>query len=295
MNKELNDNQVCEYISELALKSMLFEVSATCKPGLVDRINSGAHRDMDFYMFLNSSASLVHTFYKCAFTGLDFYGQNLKDLLNQIRPIGIEGERKMFSVTNGVNTHKGLIFSLGVICAAAGIYFRKTKRLLMDTGYICNIIEEMTKGLSNTELNLMPEDQAITYGERLYRVYGTLGIRGEVESGFPTVRSKGLPLMKALVVKRIDINDILVQVLLNLMTVTEDSNILGRHDLETLEYVKRAAKEVLALGGVLTSEGRSKIIEMDKDFIKRNISPGGSADLMAVTIMFYLLENSKLE
>src|SRR5690554_5961831 len=103
------DFDVCQYISELAIKTMLFEVSTTPKPGLVDRSNSGAHKDMDFYTFMESSASLAHTFYQCALSGLEFKGKSLNELMNSLRPIGIEGEKRMYRATKGINTHKGLI------------------------------------------------------------------------------------------------------------------------------------------------------------------------------------------
>lgn len=117
----------CEYISQIAVKSMLLEVSATPKPGLVDRNNSGAHKDMDFNTFIESSVSQVYTFYNCTLEGLKFEGEDNKELLKAIRPAGIEGESKMFNATRGINTHKGLIFSLGIIAAAAGLQYKKTK------------------------------------------------------------------------------------------------------------------------------------------------------------------------
>ncbi|SDJ97332.1 triphosphoribosyl-dephospho-CoA synthase CitG [Natronincola ferrireducens] len=286
------DFDVCEYISELALKSMLYEVSTTPKPGLVDRNNPGAHNDMDFFSFMASSGALAYTFYKCALAGLKFQGVDIKGLLHELRPIGIEGEEKMFRATKGINTHKGLIFSLGLIAAAAGLYYRETKSLPMNAGDICNRIKEMTEGISNKELGNTQEATALTYGEKLFRKYGIKGIRGEVEAGFPTVRCYGLPILRDLMKQNRNINDSLVQVLFHLMTVTEDSNVLGRHDWEALDYVKTTATEVLEMGGMFTERGKNKIIEIDKEFIKKNISPGGSADLLAVTIMFYLLETS---
>ncbi|WP_243109384.1 triphosphoribosyl-dephospho-CoA synthase CitG [Anaerophilus nitritogenes] len=286
------DFEICHYISELALKAMLFEVSATPKPGLVDRNNSGAHKDMDFYSFMASSASLVHTFYECAYEGFVFEEQDLKKLLDKIRPIGIKGENKMFCATNKVNTHKGLIFSLGIICAGSAYVYKKIQKLSMDIQEICNIIKKMSQGISQKELGDIQKRENFTYGENLFRKYGTKGIRGEVESGFLTVRKYALPIFKKLVRENKNINDVLIQVLLHLMSVTEDSNILGRHDVNTLENVQKRTKEILNIGGIFTKEGREKILHMDTEFISENISPGGSADLLAVTMMFYFLENT---
>lgn len=284
------DTKFCEDISEIAINSMLLEVSATPKPGLVDRNNSGAHKDMDFYTFMKSSASQVHTFYKCALEGLKFEGKDKRELLKLIRPIGIEGENKMFKATNGVNTHKGLIFSLGVIAAATGLQYRETQKN-MKAEDICHKVTEIAEGIVSRELGNLKNKEALTYGEKLFKNHGIKGIRGEVESGFPTVRDYSLPLLKELMEGKESINDNLVQVLLHLMTVVEDVNILGRHGIEQLEYTKMAAKEALVLGGIFTEKGREKILKLDEEFIKKNISPGGAADLLAVTLMLYFLEN----
>ncbi len=283
--------EFCEHISEIAIESMLLEVSATPKPGLVDRNNSGSHKDMDFCTFMKSSASQIHTFYKCALEGLKFEGKDKKELLKLIRPIGIEGENKMFKATGGINTHKGLIFSLGIIAVAVGVQYKETRQQNMDVNDICHQVTEITEGIVSRELEDLNNKTALTYGEELYKKYGVKGIRGEAESGFLTVRNHSLPVLQELMKNNDNINDNLVQVLLHLMTVTEDINILGRHGIEQLEFVKSSAKKALSLGGIFTEKGRKKIFELDNEFIQKNISPGGSADLLAVTLMLYSLEN----
>ncbi len=279
------------YIRDLCLKSMLYEVAVAPKPGLVDRFNSGAHRDMDIFTFIDSSLSLNTYFYECVKLGYEFDGNDYTKVLNDLRPIGINAEEKMFKATNGVNTHKGLIFSLGIISAAAGVIYRKTNNIYIDSLEISNLVKEITKGLT-AELLSLENKNNLTYGEKLYKRYGVKGIRGEVESGFSTVLKYSLSELKYLIEdNEYHINDILVQVLLNLMANTEDSNILGRHDMETLNYVKKTSQNALNLGGYLTDAGQNYVKEMDKDFIENNISPGGSADLLAITIMLYLLEH----
>lgn len=287
------EEKFCEFISESAIKAMLYEVSATPKPGLVDRGNSGAHRDMDFYTFMASSAAIGSTFYKCALSGMNFSGSDFAGLLDVLRPIGKEGEKKMYEATGGVNTHKGLIFSLGIISSAAGTLYSYKRKDKLNADEICKRVMEITIGISDRELCRVDEKACPTYGERLFKAYGSKGIRGEVESGFPAVRSHGLPVLKELMAScSHDLNNILVHALLSLMTVVDDSNVLGRHDPDTLEYVKKAAKSAFMLGGMFSAEGRKRIEEMDREFISRYISPGGSADLLAVTIMLFLLENT---
>jgi triphosphoribosyl-dephospho-CoA synthase len=281
--------KVCVEIAELAIKSMNYEISATPKPGLVDRRNSGAHTDMDFFTFMSSISVLFDTFYNAALEGVKFKSHNYYELLDKLRPIGIIGEEKMYKATNGVNTHKGLIFSMGIIAAAAGNLFIEQDKKYFSADHICKRVRDITQGITNRELFNLKKDNNLTYGEKLFLSYGTIGIRGEVENGFRTVLDYGLPVIKAHT-KEKKLNNVLVQVLLNLMAETDDSNVLGRHGPDALIYVKKSAKEALKLGGAFTTQGINYIKILDKKFIDKNISPGGSADLLAVTIMLYLLE-----
>ncbi|MGE5632136.1 MAG: triphosphoribosyl-dephospho-CoA synthase CitG [Caulobacteraceae bacterium] len=287
-------NQFCMHISQIAVKAMLYEVSATPKPGLVDRNNSGAHSDMDFYSFMASSSVMPVTFYRCALAGFEFRDQNMRGLLNMIRPIGIKGEKMMFSATNGANTHKGLIFSLGLISAASGYVYGKSRVLPINPEEICHTVSSMAEGITERELGHVQNIEKQTYGELLYKKYGIKGIRGEAEKGFPTVLKTGLPVLNRLTdEKLLSFNDMLVQTLLSIMAEAEDSNVIGRNGPEALEYVKASAEAVLKTGGMLTEEGKKSVYKLDDEFIKRNISPGGSADLLAITIMLYFVQ--KLE
>ncbi|GAA0179637.1 triphosphoribosyl-dephospho-CoA synthase CitG [Clostridium sediminicola] len=289
---ELYDN-ISEYISFLAQKAVLYEVSASPKPGLVDRYNSGAHNDMDYFTFLRSSSAIISEFKSMAAVGTLIEDKQLKDVLEMIRPIGIKAEKKMFQATSGVNTHKGIIFSIGVICVAAGFAMKKTGDHIIKAEVICDIVKRITSGICERELTNIEDKVQLSNGEKLYKKYELKGIRGEVESGFETVMTKGLPILRKDIEKG-NLNDILVQALLNIMTVSEDTNIVWRHDKYTLNYVKEYSKIVLENGGMFSDKGKRNVIDMDKAFIEKNISPGGSADLLAVTIMLALLEGMNL-
>ncbi len=281
------DERIVQMISQKALLALMYEVSASPKPGLVDRFNSGAHRDMDFFTFMSSSASLVFYFSACAEAGMQFAGCDPQALFKALRGIGIRAERVMFEATGGVNTHKGLIFSLGIICAASACCVAENRGKSMDVDAICSKVSIMTKGLCFQELSSMSKTEGLTAGERLYKKYGLRGIRGEVEGGFPTVRRCALPVLLQLKSeKKYHTNDIYVQTLLHLMSVNEDTNVAARHDMEALEYVKQNARRALDAGGMLTDQGKELVFEMDRVFIEKHISPGGSADLLAVAIMF---------
>ena len=280
------------FITTCALKALLYEVSASPKPGLVDRYGSGAHTDMDYFTFVDSALSLQETFFDCAHAGAHFSGEDLTDLFKDLRPIGIAGEKKMYEATSGVNTHKGAIFSLGILCAAAGHLVCQDK-VDLSVEALRDISMKMTYGLTG-ELETSASEN-MTSGERLYAEKGVLGIRGEVEAGFPSVMNYGLPaLAEALENKEASKNDILVLVLIELLGHVEDTNVMSRYGEEGLKLVREKSRQVISNGGISTQRGWQLIHDMDEIFIEKNISPGGTADLLAVTLMFHFLCNDGL-
>jgi triphosphoribosyl-dephospho-CoA synthase len=272
-----------EEISSTALEAMLHEVSVTPKPGLVDRNNSGAHRDMDFFTFISSASVIQPYFRKMALEGSSFSSDDFTLLLKKIRPIGIEAEKQMFKATSNVNTHKGLIFSLGILSCASAYLLSQGEKSSAEN--ICRIGSLMCRDIVQNELQTC--ENLHTSGERLYRKDGVRGIRGEAESGFPSVLEQSLPYLRD---SAGPWNQRLINTLLHLMSTVEDSNILARHNKETLESVQSQTREVLAMGGASDERGLEILRQMDLNFIEKNISPGGSADLLAVTIFLYKME-----
>jgi len=126
-------------------KAILLEVTCTPKPGLVDRNNSGAHRDMDIFTFMISSATISHYMTIAAQTAIDHRGE-LKDLLPKLRSIGLSAEEEMLLCTNNINTQKGLVFSGMLIAGAAGyISARETGNLKVNR--ILAVVQEITHGI----------------------------------------------------------------------------------------------------------------------------------------------------
>ena len=284
--------QMLEQIGFLALESMLFEVSATPKPGLVDRYNNGAHHDMDFFTFMSSEAALRHSFDDFAQLGYAHREEPVAQLLPYLQQSGQAAEKSMFAGTGGINTHKGMIFSLGLLSGAAGWL---AGREILAAERLCLLVAQMCAGLSAQDeaaLKRKPPAQ-LTKGEAMYLKYGVTGARGEAESGFKTVRAISLPLYCQLREKGCSVNNALVDCLLHLLAYAGDTNILGRHDMSTLKYAQREAAKVLEKGSIHTEEGRQAIIDLDNDFIEKYISPGGCADLIAVT--HFLYEAEKLQ
>lgn len=289
----MNVNLLTHKIASLAIEAMLYEVSATPKPGLVDRNNCGAHKDMDFFTFMKSAAALHSAFDDMTLAGVHARHSNITSMWQELRQAGVKAEKLMFSSTHNVNTHKGEIFSLGLFCGCAGWQLGKSKRLNADT--LTELTAEMCQGLCEKDFLKIKgkHEEELTKGERMYIKYGCTGIRGEAESGYSTVKNISLPVLRKLMTRNIPVNDALVQTLLYLIAETTDTNILSRHDMKTAEYARDYASKVIDKGGIFTEEGQNSLYAMDKDFIERYISPGGCSDLLAVTYFLFNLENEE--
>ncbi|NLY19991.1 MAG: triphosphoribosyl-dephospho-CoA synthase CitG [Tissierellia bacterium] len=287
------DTNIFNDISKIAEKALIYEVMATPKPGLVDRNNSGAHSDMDVYSFVNSAIVLRDYFYEFTKSGYDNCSSDYRDILASIREKGIEAEKQMLIATSGVNTHKGIIFSIGILCAAVGSLISENR--IVDMESITMRASEISEGVSG-ELDAEKDSEGLTYGEKLYNEHGIRGIRGEVESGFSSIK-KGAYLVfsESIDLDEYSIDQILGQSLLYLMKTVGDSNVYGRQGLSALEYVKRSAEKALDLGGYFTENGLEFIEWLDSEFIERNISPGGCADLLAVIYFIHSIEKWYVE
>lgn len=274
-------------VSQYLTQAILLEVSTHPKPGLVTRLSNGAHKDMSIFTFMMSSAVLSK-----AFNDLQDIGQahrgTLAELFCKLRSYGVGAEAELLRVTKGVNTQRGILFAGGIVSAVSG--YAMNMGLSRDA--LLPLIKEMAAGLVARELKNL-DHAAMTAGEKLYYKYGITGIRGEVENGFPSVVNYGLPALEDAFNKGATINDALVHALIALMTVVEDSNVIWRTDYDTLLEVQRIAKNILSLGSVFTEKGRMAIAETERYFLQRRISPGGSADLLSVTITLYLLEHKE--
>lgn len=284
MDKTYNINDKAFYIASLAVQAVLYEVSSYPSPGLVSAVSSGAHTDMDYFTFIDSTSALIKTFTLCAQAG--FTDKSPKEIFKDIREIGKIGEKEMLQKTKGINTHKGMLFLMGISCAAVaysiqnGLKFENIREVIMN----------MTEGIVEKELIILKDKHTdkLTHGERIFLEYGAAGVRGEAEKGLPIIFDYALEEFKN--GEELSLNDRLIQTLIGIMQFCEDSTILYRHSMETLKQVQVKAKEIMKLGGMKTEEGKIRILSLDEEFKKLRISPGGSADLLAVTVFFKQIE-----
>lgn len=273
--------QFMDKVASNGARALLYEVSVTPKPGLVDRNNSGSHNDMDFFTFIDSASVLTSHFRRFIQKGRELVICPVEQVLSQLRYPGRLAEETMRKITKDVNCHKGIIFSMGVICCAIGMRYEQgreydTKETLRLTKEICSSLMDDFKAIQEPR----------SYGERLFVEYGIKGIRGEASEGYPTVERVGLPALKRYVGQGFSLNDAGVWTLLELLCATEDSNILARSNMETLKQIQEQAQDILS------NQDRKieQLQELDQQFIEKNISPGGCADLLALCYFLYFME-----
>ena len=262
-------------IGRLALKALLYEVSVTPKPGLVDRMRSGAHTDMDYYSFLDSALVLAPYFEACAAIGQDT-DLPPEALLQRLRPLGIAAELDMMRATHGANTHKGLIFSLGILCAAAGRQGIQTA----DSQALCALAGSIAAPVLRDTTPDMP-----SHGQAVMARHGDLGARGEAAGGFPSVLHIALPALRQAFEAGEGRDRAGSLALLRLMARVRDTNVLHRAGEEGLAFMQREAARLIGQG-----VPGDALADFADQMEARRLSPGGCADLLALAFFLYLLE-----
>ena len=277
----LLEDGIVEEISRLAVQSLLCEVYATPKPGLVDRSNNGSHTDMDLMLFLRSSAVLWSYFRHCVKIGLR--SNDPVAVFEKLRQEGLEAEQTMLKATGGVNTHKGAIFSLGILCGAAAMVMPQQWE---DITTLSRLSAAMVKGIVRKDYEYM--DRPVTHGEKLFARYGITGARGQAEAGFPAVFQVGLPVLEEGLQKGLSFNDTLCATLLHIISTTWDTNLIKRGGMAACAQIQSVLQVLLRRSPYPSQD----ILEdLDNAFIRQNLSPGGSADLLSATCFVYFLKH----
>lgn len=265
-------------IAHLATQALQAELDTTPKPGLVDKDNNGAHRDMDYALMQRSIDTLHPYFVKLALLGC----ADALPTHTSIRDIGIEAEKAMLSATNGVNTHKGALFSMGLAVVAAAHEERKIaaneEQILKER----NGGEDVLVSLQTTIKALAASfpDTNGTHGSKAKLLSkGTTAIKGALDNareGYEMLFAEWLPFY----IERRKERDAhtLHKTLLRIMCDLDDTNVIYRTDLATAEEVKQEAR------ALLDNFSETALKDMDRHYTTRNISPGGAADMLSLTI-----------
>lgn len=302
-NLEKKTDQTAVVIEEIAYKALLKELFTTPKPGLVDLDDQGSHADMNVDTFLKSSKAIKPFFSSFFKIGADKFLKENK--FNLLRKEGKKAEKRMFKATAGVNTQKGIIFSFALIIAAFGELFSRAE--LLDTAKISQqialVVQEWVSGIVEKELaakltqtingeNYFQSETDLTHGQLIYLKYGISGARGEAENGYENVIKNSLPELKENLERGCTENLASIQALISLISEVDDSNILFRSDIHTLKYVQNKFKRLKEKGGILNKKSEKEYQKLCEFMKEKAISPGGSADLLAATHLFYGIEKN---
>ncbi len=258
-------------VADAATDALDRELETWPKPGLVSHIDRGSHHDMDAGLF-RRSASAIRPF----FGALVEAGAAGADL-GCLRRIGIDAEQAMLEATGGVNTHRGAIFGLGLLCAAAGAARSNGAR---DPEGLTAIVRQ----LWGRDIITGPMPSG-SHGTQAWRRFGAGGARAEAAAGFPNAVQVGLPALR--LGRRLapgDAQAARVQAFFALLAVVEDTNLLHRGGAAGLHEAQARAIAFLARGGVGRQGWRDEAVAVHHDFVRRRLSPGGCADLLAITL-----------
>lgn len=263
-------------ISALAVQSLIDEVNTTPKPGLVDRRNNGSHRDMNISTFLKSATALEPYFRDCVKIGQQTANRTPEETFAPLRVAGLSAEKEMYAATGGVNTHKGIIYTLGILCGALGRLWTPETPIAP----IPRLFDECAQMVKFSVASDIASFDGSTAGQRLYLEHGLIGIRGEVAAGLPSVKNISLPAYQNGLRAGLSANISGVIALLYLIAEVKDTNLYHRGGAEGAAFAANAA-HILLHGNEFPR--LEQVEALDDAFIAKNLSPGGCADLLTVT------------
>ncbi|MCP8688394.1 triphosphoribosyl-dephospho-CoA synthase [Marinobacterium sedimentorum] len=258
-------------LAEIACWALEQEATLSPKPALVDSRGSGAHGDMNLALMLASARCLKPYFGQMASAAV---AQSAPPLLRQqLGRIGREAEARMLSVTGGINTHRGAIWALGLLVAAAACATHKTATLL-----------ERAAQLARLPDTACPASPHRSKGQQASLDYRLPGAREQAQQGFPHLRQRGLPALHSSRANGDSEVTARLNALLAIMSALTDTCVLSRAGLAGLHAMQQGAAAVLAAGGAGTLGGRRALAQLDQQLLALNASPGGAADLLAATL-----------
>lgn len=302
-------------IAAYAERCLRLEIDTWPKPGLVSHVDSGSHDDMDADTFRHSAAAIQPYFAELAAAGAR--GADMQ----MLRRIGLRAEHAMLAATDGINTHRGAIFGLGLLCAAAGAraavrYMangclvdrraasgrttseRTADRRIADRFTVENEPLGACAGTLGTMVARYWGDAILggprpsdSHGECAGRRYGVGGARQEAAGGYASVYRIGVPaLREAARYAPDDAEAVRVHACFALIAAVDDTNLLHRGGREGLAFAQRTARDFLDRGGVSAVDWRVRAAAAHRGFVARRLSPGGAADLLAMSLFVQAFE-----
>jgi triphosphoribosyl-dephospho-CoA synthase len=276
-------HRIARHISLLAVRSLYHELALYPKPGLVSFQDNGAHRDMDAATFVRSLFSLRGYFVAIAEAGMREAG------FAELQQLGLAAETRMLRATHGINTHRGAIFTHGILAAAAGCAAAR------DIAPSDENLRDIVVSNWSRDLRAIAIAGAATptHGQLMAARHGVTGARGEALLGFPAVFDIALPGLRNALDRGADTQHALLHTFFVLLAETSDTNVLFRGGAEGLRFIQTQAGEFLERGSVFEAGWQERAESLHRQCSIQNLSPGGCADLLAAAWFVHQLQTDQ--
>ena len=277
LNLQSKPLTLADRLADLAVDALIDEADLSPKPALVDRRGNGAHSDLHLGLMHASALSLWPAFKEMAEAAIQFgaVGLPLREALGRI---GREGEQAMLATTDGVNTHRGAIWALGLLVAAAALENTTASAVTLCAARLALLDDRFAP-------------RPLSHGAQVAQRYGARGAREEAQLGFPAVLQRALPQLKRSRALGHGEQNARLDALLAIMTRLADTCVLYRAGETGLQTMQLGAQAVLDAGGSASLGGRRRLHELDQQLIALNASPGGAADLLAACLFIDRIES----
>jgi triphosphoribosyl-dephospho-CoA synthase len=276
--------RIGRHIALLVVRSLYRELALYPKPGLVSFRDNGAHRDMNASTFVRSLFSLRGYFVAIAAAGMR------EAKFNELQQLGLAAESRMLLATRGINTHRGVIFTHGILAAAAGCV---AARNLAPTDQ--NLRAIVTAKWSR-DLRAITVANAATasHGQLMAARHGVIGARGEALLAFPSIFESALPALRGALARGVETQHALLHAFFVLLAKTQDTNVLFRGGVEGLRFIQTQAAAFLERGSVFEAGWQGRAESLHRQCSLQNLSPGGCADLLAAAWFVHQLQTGRL-
>jgi triphosphoribosyl-dephospho-CoA synthase len=271
-----DDRVYCAGIGRLAVRSLYAELALHPKPGLVSLADNGSHDDMTASTFMRSLFTLRHYFIRITRAGSE------NAAFSALARLGVEAEQRMLLATDGINTHRGAIFCLGLLCAAIGSCrayaiapSAPAIRAALSGRWGAALAEHTRPGT------------AASHGLRVALRYAASGAREEAALGLPSVFEVALPTLRRTLAAGRGLRKARIDALFALMAHISDTNLYHRGGADGVLTVRRHAQDFLARGGTAHPGWEARAQECHRIFVASKLSPGGAADLLAATCLVH--------
>ena len=276
------ERQFCARIGRLAVRSLYAELSLYPKPGLVSLLDNGSHEDMTASTFMRSMFALRHYFVRITLAG------SKGAPFARLAALGVEAEQRMLHATGGINTHRGAIFGLGLLCAALGACHAACHVSSAARPSAITAVDLRTALVARWGAALAFHARpgaANTHGTQVTERYRVGGARQEAALGMPAVFDLALPALRGALAAGRGLRRARIDALFALMAHISDTNVYHRGGEDGALVLKRHALAFLDAGGTAAPDWEARAERCHRIFVAHRLSPGGAADLLAAACL----------